>query len=123
MFITKKSKGKRIVAEELIEDGEMTNTVIEPEATELLFETEDVADLVSEVTGETVEVSADETGDAVTFTVGDEEYTVEAEGTEDVLESVKTRRAGKRAVAASRTRHVAAKRPVKASTRRTLRRR
>ena len=71
---------------------------IAPEATDLLFEAEDVAQLVAEVTGEEVAVEAD--GDVVEFTVGEDDvYVVEAEGDEEILESVKTPKA---AVKASR---------------------
>lgn len=74
--------------------------VVVPE-TDLLFEAEDVAELVSEITGEDVEVAAEE--DAVTFTVGNEEYTVEAEGTEEVVESARSTRRSARSIQASRT--------------------
>lgn len=53
----------------------------------LLFEPEDVADLVSEVTGEDVDVAVED--DNVIFTVGEDEYTVSPEGDEEVLESSK----------------------------------
>lgn len=115
MFIQK----KRIVADEEIVDEEFvdevedvddvdvedvdveeTDVVVEPEATELLFETEDVAQLVAEITGLPVEVSAEE--DSVVFAVGDDEFTVEPEGDEEILES----------------RKVIAKTPVKADTQR-----
>lgn len=72
---------------------------VAPEATDLLFEAEDVAELVAEVTGETVEVTADE--DQVVFSVGDAEYTVEAEGDEEVLETSRRALRGKRPVRAS----------------------
>lgn len=78
-------------------DGE---TTVAPEASDLLFEAEDVAELVAEVTGEPVDVSADD--DTVTFAVGEDEYTVEAEGDEEVLEAVRTPLRNKKAVAASR---------------------
>ena len=80
------------------------DVVVAPEATELLFEAEDVAELVAEVTGETVEVSAE--GDSVTFAIGEDQYVVEAEGTEEFVES---------ATSISRS-----KRPVGASTKRPL---
>ena len=117
MFIQK----KRIVADEEIVDEEFVDEVggedvdvdvdvdveaeepeveIDPEATELLFETEDVAELVAEITGLPVEVTAEE--DSVVFAVGDEEFTVEPEGDEEILES----------------RKVVAKTPVKASAQR-----
>lgn len=78
-------------------DGE---TTVAPEASDLLFEAEDVAELVAEVTGEPVDVSADD--DTVTFAVGEDEYTVEAEGDEEILEAVRRPLRNKRAVAASR---------------------
>lgn len=74
--------------------------VVVPE-TDLLFEAEDVAELVSEITGEDVEVAAEE--DAVTFTVGDEEFTVEAEGTEEIVESARSTRRDARSIKASTT--------------------
>lgn len=58
---------------------------VEETASDLLFEAEDVAELVAEVTGEPVEVSVDE--DEVVFTVGEDEYTVTAEGDEEEVES------------------------------------
>ena len=106
-----------------IEEIEEIGTVdVAPEATELVFETEDVAQLVAEVTGEDVEVEADE--DSVVFTVGDFDYTVEPEGDEEILEASTKVLRGKRPVrAASRARRQGARnrsrRPVDASTRRT----
>lgn len=76
-----------------------TEPVVSEEATDLLFESEDVAELLAEVTGEPVEVTADE--DTVVFAVGEDEYTVEAEGSEEVLEAVKFP-ARKRTVSANR---------------------
>lgn len=93
--------------------GDEVNTVdVAPEASELLFETEDVAELVAEVTGQTVEVTADE--NTVVFTVGEDEFTVQAEGDEEVLEATRRNFRGKRAVAASRK--PATRRPVAASS-------
>ena len=54
---------RRIIADEEVN--------VAPEATDLLFEAEDVADLVVEITGQPVEVTAD--GDAVTFAIGEGE--------------------------------------------------
>lgn len=85
------------------DEVEMEATVA-PEASDLLFEAEDVAELVAEVTGEPVEVTADDTGSSVTFAVGEDEYTVEAEGDEEVLEAVRKTLRGKRAVSASTNR-------------------
>lgn len=91
-------------------EGEVT---VAPEASELLFEAEDVAELVAEVTGEAVEVEVDE--DVVTFAVGDDTFVVEAEGDEEVLESVRKPFRGKKPVRASR--RPTARRPVAASRR------
>lgn len=96
------TRGRRVVAEEEILDTETDAGEVEvaAEATDLLFEAEDVAELVAEVTGEDVEVTADE--DAVTFAVGDTEYTVEAEGDEEILEASRKVLKGKSSVAASK---------------------
>lgn len=94
MFIQKKRGSRRVMAE----------TDVAPEAAELLFQAEDVAELVAEVTGEVVEVEADDQGESVTFNVGDDAFTVEAEGDEEAVESC--------------TRPARSKRPVAASTRR-----
>lgn len=95
MFI-EKNRRRRIVAEDEIN--------VAPEATDLLFEAEDVAELVAEVTGEVVDVTAD--GDEVVFAVGEgeaaEEFTVTAEGDEEILETSRRALKGKRTVAASR---------------------
>ena len=69
------------------------------ESVDLLFEADDVADLVSEITGEDVDVSVDDT--AVTFTVGDDEYTVEAEGDEEMVESCRRAPRNSRRITAS----------------------
>lgn len=102
-------RGRRIMADEEL-DMEMEvesgagDVSVDPEATDLLFEAEDVAELVAEVTGEVVEVTAE--GDDVTFAIGEgenvEEYTVSAEGDEEVLEAVRRPFRGKRSVSASR---------------------
>ena len=80
-----------------------TDADVAPEATDLVFEVQDVADLVSAVTDAPVDVDVADDGNSIDFTVGDDEdaevYTVEADGTEDVLESVRTR---KNAIRASR---------------------
>lgn len=103
--------GRRIVAEEEVQqNGGAADVSVAPEATELVFEAEDVAELVAEVTGEDVEVVADE--DAVTFSVGDTDYTVEAEGQEEILESSRKVLRGKSPVRAGRS---AARRTVSAS--------
>lgn len=100
--------GRKIRANEEIEE-EVKETAINvaPEASDLLFEAEDVAELVAEVTGEEVAVTADE--DVITFEVGDETYVVEAEGDEEILESTR--------------KPLRNKKPVKAATRKVVRNR
>ena len=130
MFIQKKTK--RVMAgEEVMEpnmEGEVVEevvdgegeVVVDPEATDLLFEAEDVAELVAEITGEAVEVSV--TDDEVEFAIGEDVYTVEAEGNEEILEAASKKvLRGKRTVAASTKRQAPARRkpaakPVAAST-------
>lgn len=85
MFIQKK---RRIYAEEEV-GAEVATVDVAPEATELLFEAEDVAELIAEVTESPVEVEVSEDGESATFSVDGDEYRVEAEGDEEVLESVR----------------------------------
>lgn len=73
---------------------------VEADAASLLFEAEDVAELVAEVTGEDVNVTTDD--DVVVFEIGDDEFTVEADGDEEILESSRKALKGKTAVKASR---------------------
>ena len=70
---TKRTLGRRIMA-----DTEVSN-----EAAELLFEAEDVAELVAEITGEDVTVEADDT--EVTFTVAEETYTCSADDADEII--------------------------------------
>ncbi|MBO4542677.1 MAG: hypothetical protein J5725_05780 [Bacteroidales bacterium] len=92
-----------------IADDEVEVTV-DDEATELLFEAEDVAELVSEVTGLPVDVTVDE--DEVVFAVGDDEYTVTPEGDEEIVEqSSRVRKSAKTVKADSK---VAPRRPAPA---------
>lgn len=134
MFIQKKTKrvmaGEEVmepnmegeVVEDVVEDvdGGEGEVIVDPEATDLLFEAEDVAELVAEITGEAVEVSV--TDDAVEFAIGEDVYTVEAEGDEEILEAASKKvLRGKRTVAASTKRQAPARRkpaakPVAAST-------
>lgn len=95
------------VDEDIVDDDEV-DAIVEPEATDLLFEAEDVAELVAEVTGEAVEVAVDDEADTVVFTVGEEEFTVEPDGDEEIVESA-TRVRGKKPVKAS-TKRISARR-------------
>lgn len=99
------------IDEEIPEEGGVD---VDPEATDLLFEAEDVAELVAEITGETVDVTVDE--DVVVFSVGDADYTVEAEGDEETVESSRKIAKSKKPVAASTRRPARpARKPVAAS--------
>lgn len=92
-------------------EDEVEDVEIAPEATELLFEVEDVAELVAEVTGEDVTVDADE--NVVEFTIGDDEvYTVEPDDDAELVESAKSCR---KPVKASRR---VAKRSIRKTSRR-----
>ena len=85
---------------------------IDEAASELLFEAEDVAELVSEVSGLPVDVTVDE--DEVTFTVGDDTFTVTPEGDEEIVEESTRMRRSVRSVRAGRAlsaRRPAARRP------------
>lgn len=74
------------------------DTEVAEEAVDLLFETNDVAELIAEVTNEDVDVTAD--GEIVEFSVGDETYTCSAEPGDEIVES-STRVRTKRRVSAS----------------------
>lgn len=116
-------KKKRIVAEDQLEPIEAPVDVEAPAdeapvdeepvvnldevVTDLLFEAEDVAELIAEVTGEAVNVTADE--DKVVFEVAGDEYTVEPEGDEAVLQAVKKVFRGKAPVKAATRRPVGRK--------------
>lgn len=83
----------------------MADTDVAQEATDLLFETEDVAELIAEVTGEDVDVTAD--GETVEFSVGDETYVCNAEPTDEEVESTTKINRGKKRVSASTNRRPA----------------
>jgi hypothetical protein len=90
---------------ENFDEGGEADVDVAPEASELLFEAQDVAELIAEVTEKPVEVNADE--DTVVFSVDGVEFTVEADGNEEeVMESRRIR--NKKSVRASR----AIRRPV-----------
>lgn len=114
MYIQKKRATKSIKAAEDIDDVDDVDITVDdtdadvdvaPEATDLLFEAEDVAQLVAEVTGDDVVVETDDDTDTVTFTVGDDQFEVQPDGDEEILEAS--------------TRFSRKKKTVSASTRRT----
>lgn len=100
MRISKKPMRSVKAADEMIDMPE-SDVEVAPEATELLFETEDVAQLLAEVTDSEVTVDVDDASDQIVFTVDDQEYSVEPEGDEEILEA---------------STKILRKKPVKAST-------
>lgn len=99
---------EEVMDEEIVDDvPEEGGVDVAPEATDLLFEAEDVAELVAEVTGQEVSVTVDD--EAVQFEVGEDVYTVEPEGDEEILESTRKPLRNKKSVKAS-TRRVARRR-------------
>ena len=105
------SEEEEVMDEEIIDD-EVESALVEvaPEASDLLFEAEDVAELVAEITGQEVSVTAED--DVVTFEVGDDSFAVEAEGDEEILES--TRRPLKDKAPVKASKRVAARRAARA---------
>lgn len=110
MYIQKKSR-KVTAAEDIdleededvaVDVDEDVETEVAPGAADILFEADDVAQLVAEVTGQPVEVDADEEGSVVTFSVGEDVFTVEPEGDEEVLESCGRKMRDKKPVKASK---------------------
>lgn len=101
---------------------DMPEATVAAEVTDMLFEAEDVAELVAEVTGKPVDVTADE--DEIVFNVDGDEFTVTADGDEEILEAVRRPFRGKRGIKASTRRPArparrAARRPVSAASRNT----
>ena len=114
MVIHRKRSTKAIKADdELDVEDELTEVEVSPEATELLFETEDVAQLLAEVTQQPVDVDTTDDGESVEFTVGKDVYTVESEGDEEVLESVRKPFKRKKAIKSSRQMSKNIKKPVR----------
>ena len=131
----RRGNGRRVVADEQIDEVEDIDrteevdddaadeggVVVEDSAEGLLFEVQDVAQVIAEITGEEVEVSTDDETDEIEFAVGDSVYTITPDGDEE--EVVSSRQISKRPVRASRVRRGARRRPVKASSaRRAVRR-
>jgi hypothetical protein len=107
------------VDDEIIDD-EIDDTDVEDapaEEAELLFEAADVAEVLSEYSGEPVDYTVDDETTEVTFTIGDDEITITPEGDEEVVEESSRIRRSARKVAASRAarraRRVAASRSVR----------
>lgn len=101
-----------VKAAEDMEDIEEPIVDVAPEVTDILFETEDVAELLAEVTDSEVVAEIDEDSDAIVFTVDGDEYIVEPDGDEEILEAVRRPFNDKKSVKASR-RIAGAKRAVR----------
>jgi hypothetical protein len=85
----------------------------EIETSDLVLDVQDVVDLLSEVTGEEIEAEVNE--DTVDFTVGEEVFTIEAEG-EPIIEQdpiEESRKVSRRPVSASRTARKTSGRPLR----------
>lgn len=119
MVIYSKRSTKAIKADDELDvedelpEVEDTDVEVSPEATELLFETEDVAQLLADVTQQPVDVDTADDGESVEFTVGKDVYTVESEGDEEVLESVRKPFKRKKAIKSSRQMSKNIKKPVR----------
>lgn len=119
MVIYSKRSTKAIKADDELDvedelpEVEDADVEVSPEATELLFETEDVAQLLAEVTQQPVDVDTADDGESVEFTVGKDVYTVESEGDEEVLESVRKPFKRKKAIKSSRQMSKNIKKPVR----------
>ena len=105
------------VDDEIIDDEIDTPEDAPAEEAELLFEAADVAEVLSEYSGEPVDYTVDDETTEVTFTIGDDEITITPEGDEEVVEESSRIRRSARRVAASRAarraRRVAASRSVR----------
>lgn len=104
--ITAAEEVEEEIKEEVVEEEEVE---VAPEAEDILFEAEDVAELLAEVTDEVVEVNVD--GDDVIFSVGEDEFTVTPDEDAEYVESSK-KVAGKKV---SANRKIEKKAPVKSS--------
>ena len=102
MRIVRKPMKSVKAAEEMEE--QVQDVEVAPEATDLLFETEDVAQLLADVTDSEVTADVDEETDAIVFNVeGNGEYVVEPEGDEEILEATRRPMRGKKSVKASKS--------------------
>lgn len=106
--------------DEMIEDVDVDvegngGVDVAPEASDLLFEAEDVAELIAEVTAQPVEVTVDD--DTVEFAIGDDVYTVTPEGDEEIVEDSKRVRRSASSVRAGRAMRRPTRRPAMAARR------
>lgn len=83
-----------------VEEDVDTDVDVAPEAADLLFETDDVAQLVADVTQQPVDVEVSDDNNSVDFTVGDDVYTVESDDSDEIVECYHPKKSAK--VAASK---------------------
>ncbi len=85
-----RSKKKIVADDEIIEKpvDQVANDVdVEPSAAEMLFEAEDVADILAEVTGQPITVEVADDASQCVIGVGDDEFTIDAEDAEQINEA------------------------------------
>lgn len=82
---------KKIVADDEIMEQPVDqvadeDVAVEPAAAEMLFEAEDVADILAEVTGQPITVEVADDASQCVIGVGDDEFTIDAEDAEEINE-------------------------------------
>lgn len=85
-----RNKKKIVADDEIIEKpvDQVANDVdVEPSAAEMLFEAEDVADILAEVTGQPITVEVADDASQCVIGVGDDEFTIDAEDAEQINEA------------------------------------
>ena len=108
MYIQKKRATKSIKAAEDIDDVDDVDITVDDTDAD-----EDVAQLVAEVTGDDVVVETDDESDTVTFTVGDDQFEVQPDGDEEILEASTRFSRKKKTVSASTRRSAGRARTIK----------
>ena len=83
---------KKIVADDEIMEKPVDQVAddevaVEPAAAEMLFEAEDVADILAEVTGQPITVEVADDASQCVIGVGEDEFTIDAEDAEQINEA------------------------------------
>lgn len=85
-----RSKKKIVADDEIMEqpvDQVEDDVDVEPAAAEMLFEAEDVADILAEVTGQPITVEVADDASQCVIGVGEDEFTIDAEDAEEINEA------------------------------------
>lgn len=85
-----RSKKKIVADDEIMEqpvDQVADDVDVEPAAAEMLFEAEDVADILAEVTGQPITVEVADDASQCVIGVGEDEFTIDAEDAEEINEA------------------------------------